>query len=294
MDGAKDFVKRFTTVPEVFVDELFSMVDENTLQTQAVLDLDVVVTWLKVPKEKLLKTLRNSYVEDTDFTIINAPNPNKQKSKYGSNNYKRVMLTSACFKELGMRSNSKKSAMIRKYFIDVEDAFIKYRHQIQRGMEENINTLLANQKPRIPNARPGYVYMMRTGDDIGMNDLQKHIATVKIGSATQLQQRLDVYNTGRANNAEYLFQIQTDDMLGVEQCVKTLCKSKQYRKRKEVYQIDTNIMKKVIDHCAKASAEVTRIPGRKTQKGGFYAVLLPTPDSDIPIEIAGTTAAFPR
>ena len=104
MDGAKDFVKRFTTVPEVFVDELFSMVDENTLQTQAVLDLDVVVTWLKVPKEKLLKTLRNSYVEDTDFTIINAPNPNKQKSKYGSNNYKRVMLTSACFKELGMLS----------------------------------------------------------------------------------------------------------------------------------------------------------------------------------------------
>ena len=40
-------------------------------------------------------------------------------------------------------------------------------------------------------------------------------------------------------------------------------------------------MKKVIDHCAKASAEVTRIPGRKTQKGGFYAVLLPTPDDQL-------------
>jgi len=160
----------------------------------------------------------------------------------------------------------------------VEDAFIKYRNQTVRGMQENIDTLVANQKPRIPSARPGYVYMMRTSDHATLHQVQKHIASVKVGSAKQLQQRLDVYNTGRANNAEYLFQVQTDDMRGVEQCVKALCKAKQYRKRKEVYQIDTDIMKKVIDHCARASAEVTRIPGPKKQRGGFYAVLLNSAD----------------
>lgn len=270
---AKDFVKRFTTVPESFVEELFGMVDENTLQTQTVLDLDVICKWLNVRKEDLMITLKKSYVEGTDYTVISAPNPTRKK--YG-NNYKRVLLTSACFKEMGMRSNSKKSAMIRKYFIDVEDAFIKYRHQTLRGMQEDINTLVVNQKPRIPDARPGYVYMMRASDDLGLNQIQAHIAKVKIGSAKQLQQRLDVYNTGRANNIEFLYQVQTDDMKGVEQCVKTLSKSKRYRKRKEVYEIDVDIMKKVIDHCANGSAEVTRIPGPKKQTGGLFTIVLPT------------------
>ena len=70
-------------------------------------------------------------------------------------------------------------------------------------------------------------------------------------------------------------------MVAVEACVKLLCKEKRYRKRKEVYTIDVDVMKKVIDHCAKGAAEVRRVPGRHTQCGGYFAVVVRRPHSRV-------------
>jgi hypothetical protein len=85
--------------------------------------------------------------------------------------------------------------------------------------------------------------------------------------------RFDTYGTGFADSVDVLYQVQTDDMASVEACVKTLCKAKKYRKRKEVYVIDTDIMKSVIDHCAKGAAEVRRVPGKRKQTGGYFVVV---------------------
>jgi len=95
---------------------------------------------------------------------------------------------------------------------------------------------------------------------------------VKIGKAMQMQSRIDTYDTGFADKIDILYQVQTESMSSVEACIKALCKEKQYRKRKEVYTIDIDVMKKVIDHCAKGASEVRRVPGRKVQKGGYFAV----------------------
>lgn len=272
-NDACSFVKRFTTVPRAFVDELFGMMDESTRQTDTVIELGRVAEWLSVRKQGLLDTLRRSYVRDVDFVVRKAPNPNRRK--YG-NNYNEVLVSPATFKELAMRSSSKNAALVRRYFIQVEDAFLGYREQLLKGMEHDLSELRRNQEPRVPPGREGYVYFIRAQHGMTADAVGKGEVLGKLGKTKQMQPRMDSYNTGRANNVDVLYQAQTDDMDAVESCVKLLCKSKQYRKRKEVYQIDADIMRKVIDHCAEARAEVFRAPGRKRQTGGYFAVFAPT------------------
>lgn len=47
-----------------------------------------------------------------------------------------------------------------------------------------------------------------------------------------------------ANNIEILFIFETNNVEQVEICIKALMKQSQYRKYKEIYQIDINILKK--------------------------------------------------
>jgi hypothetical protein len=269
---AKAYVKRFTSVPETFIDELFQMMSESTKQSDIVIDVDKVAKWLNMLKNNIVKTLKRSYIQDVDYTLNREANPTKRK--YGSNNWITVRLSPACFKELAMRSNSKNSALIRTYMLQVEDAFISYRNQTLEGMRNDVKVLLNNQKPRETrtNSKPGYVYMFRAKDGVSLYNVSNSEVAVKLGWTGNMQFRKKVYNTGFADDIDILYQVQTDDMANVEACVKALCKAKQYRKRKEVYVIDVDIMKSVINHCASGAAAVKRVPGTHKHTGGYFAV----------------------
>ena len=60
---------------------------------------------------------------------------------------------------------------------------------------------------------------------------------------------MKTYNTGTANEIEILFMLQVKDIDKVELCIKNLIKEFQYRKYKEVYQIDINIIKEAALIC---------------------------------------------
>jgi phage anti-repressor protein len=292
--SVRDFLKRYTTVPAAFVDELFDIVDENTPDTSMVIDIDKIAKWLGVRRENLIDTLRRTYVEDTDFTVKGSSHPSHKKH---ANNYKEFLVNSRTFKELAMSSKGENAGKIRNYLLQVEKSFIRFREQLIQGMQSTIATLLKNQAPRVKPGRKGNVYFLRVEHGMSLYGLdmsgvvgklgkaaqmQPRLDTYntgrgevvgKLGKAGQMQRRLDTYNTGRANNIEVLYQIQTDDMDTVEKCVKLLMKPKQYRKRKEIYQVDLDVMKSVMKHCAAASADVRRVLGPATQLGGYYAVL---------------------
>lgn len=266
----ENYIKRMISgVPESFLDSMFAMVGPDTLPSDCCINLEVIAKWLVVSKRKLMLTLRRSYVENVDYTYKKIPNP--KRIKYG-NNYTQVLVSPKCFKELAMRSNSEHASLVRQYFIAVEEAFIKYRSQLIKGLEADVDTLLNNQKPRIPNARPGYVYIIQAQNNLSLHKVQ---SLLKTGKSKQLQSRMDGYNTGNANNMNFLYQIQTDNMDAVEKCIHLMCKKYQYRKRKEVFQINIDIMKNVMNHCAAASEAATRVPGKKINKqdGGYFAVV---------------------
>jgi hypothetical protein len=67
-----------------------------------------------------------------------------------------------------------------------------------------------------------------------------------------------------ANDLELLFQYETENINQVESCVKNLMKKAQYRKYKEIYQIDLNILKFLIKECDVMITDINN----KIQKGG--------------------------
>ena len=260
MITAKAFLKKYTTVPNTFIDELFEFYNENTSPYDPVINLDYIAKWLKTIKPQLIKTLRTSYKKDIDYTIEKAPNPNKIDNR--NNNYKKVLLTPDCFKRLSMQSRSKKADEVRSYFVEIEHVLMKYRNDLVNGLETRIKDLEVNQKPkRNVAAKQGFIYILRASD-------QKD-SVYKIGRTMNLRNRLANYNSGRADDIEVLFTYETDDVDSVEACVKGLLKQNKYRKYKEVYQADINMIKDFIKGCVQLKMRY-RSPKPSVLNGGYY------------------------
>jgi hypothetical protein len=71
----------------------------------------------------------------------------------------------------------------------------------------------------------------------------------KIGKTINSRTRFSKHNSPMANDLDVLFQYETDNIDQVEQCIKSMMKKAQYRKYKEIYQVDLNIIKSVIKDC---------------------------------------------
>jgi len=73
-----------------------------------------------------------------------------------------------------------------------------------------------------------------------------------------------------ANDLEVLFHFETKNIDQVESCIKSFMKVAKYRKYKEIYQVNINIIKKAIKDCDFKINEFNKsiIKYNKKQKGG--------------------------
>lgn len=264
MNKSKAFVKKMSSVPDSFIDELFEFYQPETLQTDFVLRLDIVAKWLKVQKRRLVETLRYSYKENIDFSVTKIPRTNQQTPH--ANNNKQYMLTPDCFKRLSMLSRSKNAEMLRTYFIEIESLFLKYKDETMKGMEESIKRLERNQKGKQVPLKQGYIYIIKTPENM-----------YKLGRTKDLAQRLKAYKTGLADDPDVIYLYKTEDLVTVESCVKNMLKKKQYRKYKEVYQADPELIKYFIENCgamAENGAKLEyKLRGNSKIEGGYYFVI---------------------
>lgn len=233
----KDLVKLFTVIPHDFVDDFFDILDKSSSSTEFFsVNLDVVSKWLNVAKGKLMETLIDSYKENDDYIVRKAPRPNKPGSdNRGGHNYKKVLLTVDTFKRLCMRSHSKKAEDVRTYFIELDNFVTMYTERILRGLLTKLN----KSRKQLGDGS-GWVYIFRLKDDI-----------FKLGQTQNLIDRLRTYNTGRLEDVEILMSIETKHKKKVEQCVKAFVDAKRFRKRKELYEVDEDIIKRVMQMCVK-------------------------------------------
>ena len=72
---------------------------------------------------------------------------------------------------------------------------------------------------------------------------------------------------------EIVFIYETNNIEEVENCLKAILKSKQYRKRKEFYQIDENILKDLINTCNSMTLQVKKINKKIKQFGGMFLMI---------------------
>jgi uncharacterized membrane protein YgaE (UPF0421/DUF939 family) len=128
-------------------------------------------------------------------------------------------------------------------------------------MNKKIEQLENNQKPKI-NSNKKIIYVFRS--------LNTDLTLYKIGKTINSKTRFFNHNSPMANDLEVLFQYETENINQVESCIKIYMKKAQYRKYKEIYQVDLDIIKKTIKNC---DIEINKInkeieSKNKKQKGG--------------------------
>jgi phage anti-repressor protein/predicted GIY-YIG superfamily endonuclease len=258
-----DVIKLFTQVPHKFVDDFFALYDERKSidYDGFTINLTMLAKWLNTDKTFLLRTLRTSYIRNTDF--ITESDPNK-KTKMGGNRNLRVMITPDCMKRLCMRSRSAKAETVRTYFIEIERFLINYNDQIVDGLMRDIGNLEVQAKRENRKDGPGTIYVLRASKEMS--------SLYKIGQTVDLKKRLATYNTGRAEDVEVLSVYRTPYRKEVELCLKRLLKAKQYKKRREIYHIDWEILQKLILGCGNLSLKLHHTKRKSVLDGEYYMV----------------------
>ena len=69
MLSVKDFLKKYTTISNNFIDDFFELYDNNSVNTDFLLDADVICKWLNIRKDTIKKLLKHSYNKNIDYII---------------------------------------------------------------------------------------------------------------------------------------------------------------------------------------------------------------------------------
>ena len=163
-----------------------------------------------------------------------------------------------------MLSKTVKAEKVRTYFIEIEKVMDKYKNYIIEGLNKQIDILKNNQKT-IPNKKGGIIYVLKTDYNI--------VNLYKIGKTKKFKERIRTHNSSHIDNVDIVHIYETDYIDEVEKCLKNVLSSKQYKKRKEFYEIDINILKELIKTCDKMSLKVRKNNKNIKQTGGYYIML---------------------
>ena len=258
----QNYLKKFTPVNNKFIDDFFGLYNEKTKDTDFVIDFDIVVKWLMLRKDSIKRTLIETYRENIDYKVsIN-------KSTTAGRPSESIFLTPDCFKRICMLTKSSKGEEVRSYYIQLEKHLDKYKDNIINDLRNRVKVLERNMKPiEIPKDE-GVIYVLKTDENTSLTDIYK------IGSSDDFKSRLATHHSSHADNVEVSYVYKTSDVKGVERCLKAVLKDKQYRKRKEFYQIDLEILKKLITNCGdslllvKKSKSKNRKTSNKVSGGG--------------------------
>ena len=147
---------------------------------------------------------------------------------------------------------------VRQYFIDIELAFYKFKNHIIESLNKKIQQLENNQKPKI-NSTKGLIYVFRA--------LNTENATLyKIGRTINSKKRFNSHNSPLANDIEIIMTYESDNTEQLEICVKNYMKKAQYRKYKEIYEVDLNIIKHIIKDCDIKLKQINKSINNKNKK----------------------------
>ena len=86
--------------------------------------------------------------------------------------------------------------------------------------------------------------------------------------------RIIDHQSSEADDIEVLFQYETEDVQAVESCVKSMLKGQKYRKYKEVYKVDIDVIKKVIEECVHLKMRMTHILDKAPKQDGGYFIAI--------------------
>ena len=257
----KDFLIKYTTISKNFIEDFHNIIKEDYFENyyDFLIDSEILRKWLQITTTKEFKeTIKKSYKINVDYKV----EKNKKTEGSGGHNREVIILTPEATKKICLMTKSKMGNDVRQYFIDLELAFYKYKNYIIDGMAKKINQLENNLKPKI-NSTKGIIYVFRA--------LNTENATLyKIGRTISSKQRFNSHNSPLANDLEIIMTYEADNIEQLESCVKIMMKKAQFRKYKEIYQVNLDIIKNVIKDCDVKLKQINDMIDKKNkkQKGG--------------------------
>jgi hypothetical protein len=256
----EEFINKYSFVNSKFVKDFYSIIKEDYIEryNEFLIDSEILRKWLKIVNRRIFNnTIKRSYKKNIDYNIKKV----KKSEGSGGQNNEVITLTPEASKKICLSTNSKMGKLVQQYFVDLEIALYKYKNYIIDGMNKKIEQLENNQKPKI-NSTKKIIYVFRA--------LNTELTLYKIGKTINSKTRLSSNNSPLANDLEVLFQYETENIDQVELCIKAYMKKAQYRKYKEIYQVDLDIIKKTIKNCDVEINEINKEIERKNkkQKGG--------------------------
>jgi phage anti-repressor protein len=234
----EDFIVKNSNIPKKFLTDFFNLGGDSYGDTYKNINFDDIVNWLEINKNNLKRLLVANFKIMDDYTEEKILVKNKKR---GANYISKIMLTPDCFKELCMLSQTEKAKGIRKYYIIAEGLLRDHFEQIIDDLNKELGLVKKNIKKPIE-AIGGHIYILKA-----MNTTQKDM--YKLGNSDDMKKRLRVYNTGNANNIEPLFIMKVENIKMVESCIKNIAREYQYKKNKEVYNIDFKFLQKLCIKC---------------------------------------------
>lgn len=234
----ENFIKEHTILPKNFIHDFYVITNKAHDETDIIIDFEIVIKWLDTRKDTLKDVLITNFEKDFDYTLKKLT----KKDNVKSNNYVAIKISSTCFKELCMISQTKKAKQVRKYFLELEKIVKKYYSIIEEKLLKEIGILGHNQKKE-KHKVGGVIYIVEAMNKKDGENLYK------LGKTGDLEKRLKTYNTGNANNVKILFKIYVNDINSVETCAKKALEKYEYIANKEVYEIDIDMIKIIVKKC---------------------------------------------
>ena len=231
-----EFLKKYSTIPNQFIDDFFKIIKNyNDFDNLFYINLDVVTRWVNQKKSNIKRTLVKNFSKNIDYSI--------EKIEVGRGKPKEnILLKSSTFKKLCMMLNNKKAKEVREYFLKVEETLDKYKNYIINSLKTQVKKMDTSLKSRKKPSK-GVIY----GFEINDNNRK----FIKIGKSKDFLQRMKQHNSSHADKIDVEFLFETDNFNEVEGCIKGIMKKYQYRKGKEVYEVEIDKLKELTDGCDK-------------------------------------------
>lgn len=256
------FITKYSFVNARFVKDFYNIIKEDYIErySEFLIDSEILRKWLAINiRRSFNDTIKKTYKKNIDYTIKKV----KKSEGSGGQNFEVITLTPEAAKKICLSTNSKRGGQVQQYFLDLEVALYKYKNYIIEGMNKKIQQLENNQKPKI-NSGKKIIYVFKA--------LNTDLTLYKIGKTINSKTRFSKHNSPLANDLEVLFQYETENIDQVESCIKAQMKKAQYRKYKEVYEVDLDIIKKSLKNCDTNINEINKEIMSKNkklkQKGG--------------------------
>ena len=256
----KGFILKCIFININFINDFYNIIKEDYIErySEFLIDSELLRKWLQINNIRIFNdTIKRSYKKNVDYKLEKI----KKSEGSGGHNLEVITLTPEAAKKICLSTNSKLGPKVQQYFIDLELILYKYKNYIIDGMQKKINQLENNQKTKI-NSQKKIIYVFRA--------LNTDLTLYKIGKTINSKTRFSKHNSPLANDLEVLFIYETDNIDQVESCIKALMKKAQYRKYKEIYRIDLDILKQTIKDCDAKINEINKNIDKinKKQSGG--------------------------